>query len=97
QWLPVTRQDFSQRDEAGRKGWLELSQRLQRIELDADKLRAVVNALERVLKNPDRFGVSDRPGFREQIEQEVLANRGDLEVYAARISDLRHAIDRGRL
>jgi hypothetical protein len=73
-WLPSSARDFARRDESGRKVWRALSQKLQRIQLQADGLQAIVNGLKRVLREPDKYGVPDEPGMREQFKAELEAN-----------------------
>ncbi len=97
EWLPLTRRDFAERDGAARKEWLSLSQQLQRVELETDKLRAIANGLERVLREAHRFGVSNRPGLQGRIEQELVRTHKELADYRARVDALRKAIDLGRL
>ena len=49
-YLPVTSAEFAQRDEAGDRQWNRVSQGLQQLTIEAGKLRAMVNALKRVLR-----------------------------------------------
>ena len=47
-WLPVTASDFSKRDESGDRQWNRVSQALQELTVEADKLGAIINGLKRV-------------------------------------------------
>ena len=95
-WLPTTTADFSARDESGSRQWSQISQSLQRLTLEADKLRAMVNALKRVLREGESLGVNPDPATRERFRLEVEANERDLAGYDARIEQYREAIETGR-
>jgi tetratricopeptide (TPR) repeat protein len=96
-WLPVTPGDFARRDAEGNRQWNQVSQQLQRLTLETDKLQAIVNGLKRVLKDADQYGVVRDPLSRQRFESEIDANERDLEGYRKRIRDLRAAIDLGRV
>lgn len=96
-WLPITPGDFARRDSSGQARWNQLSQRLQQLQLEAERLNAVVNGLKRVLSEADRFGVVDSDEARTRFEAEIAANERDLEVYRRRISEYRDAIEQGRV
>jgi hypothetical protein len=74
-----------------------VSQKLQQLRLEADKLQAVVNGLKRVLREADRYGVIQSPASRERFQAEVEANQRDLEGYRKRIEEYREAMERGRV
>jgi tetratricopeptide (TPR) repeat protein len=96
-YLPVTSAEFAQRDEAGDRQWNKVSQSLQQLTIESDKLRAMVNALKRVLREADRFGVKPDPALRERFRLEIEANARDLEGYEQRIEQYRDAIELGRV
>ncbi len=96
-WLPVTSAEFGQRDEAGERQWNNVSQALQQLTIEADKLRAMVNALKRVMRDADQFGVRADPALRERYRLEIEANAKDLEGYEQRIDQYRDAIEMGRV
>jgi tetratricopeptide (TPR) repeat protein len=96
-YLPVTSAEFAQRDEAGDRQWNRVSQSLQQLTIEADKLRAMVNALKRVLREADRFGVKPDPALRDRFRLEIEANARDLEQYEQRIEQYRDAIELGRV
>ncbi|MFZ5894174.1 MAG: tetratricopeptide repeat protein [Myxococcota bacterium] len=95
-WLPVTDVDFARRDEAGERQWNGVSQALQRMTLEADRLNAIVNGLKRVLREADQHGVTADATSRERFRLEIEANERDLTTYRQRIDEYRNAIDLGR-
>jgi hypothetical protein len=60
-YLPVSLSDFSGRESSGERQWNKVSQKLQQLTVQADKLQAVVNGLKRLLKDADKFGVTADP------------------------------------
>jgi tetratricopeptide (TPR) repeat protein len=96
-WLPVTSAEFAQRDESGDRQWNKVSQALQQLTIEADKLRAMVNALKRVMSEADRFGVRPDPALRQRFQLEIEANARDLEGYQVKIDQFRDAIEMGRV
>jgi tetratricopeptide (TPR) repeat protein len=95
--LPVTEGDFVQRETAGESQWNAISQRLQQLTLEADKLQAIVNGLSRVLTDADQHTIKIDPATRERYRAEVDANQRDMEVYRQRIRQFQEAIDTGRV
>jgi tetratricopeptide (TPR) repeat protein len=95
-WLPVTDGDFLRRDDSGDRQWNKVSQVLQSLTVEADKLAAIVNGLKRVLKEADQYGVTSDPTSRERFKLEIEANERDLQGYNKRIEEYRDAIDNGR-
>ena len=95
-WLPITAADFSQRDDTGSRQWNQVSQSLQGLTVEADKLRAMINALKRVLREGQSFGVNADPATRERFRLEIEANEQDLVGYERRIEQYRDAIGTGR-
>lgn len=95
--VPVTPADFLRREEQGAKSWNRVSQALQRVTLEADKLQAVINGLKRVLLEADRQGVTRDPASRARFQAEVDANERDLAVYRAHIDAYREGVETGRV
>ena len=95
-WLPVTDGDFSKRDTSGERQWNQVSQSIQRLQIEADRLQAMINGLKRVLKDADQFGVVRDPASRQRFTAEIAANEADLEGYRKRIQQYRDAIEMGR-
>jgi len=95
-WLPVTDGDFLRRDDSGDRQWNKVSQVLQSLTVEADKLAAIVNGLKRVLKDADQYGVTADANSRARFKLEIEANERDLITYNKRIDEYRDAIDNGR-
>ncbi len=95
--LPVLRAEFSKRDEEGGRQWSRVSQALQRVTLETDRLQAVINGLERVLREPEQHGVTHDEDSRRRFRAEVEANQRDLEVYRARVERYREEVEKGRV
>ncbi len=95
--LPVTPGDFTRREAAGQRQWNKVSQGLQQLNLEADKLQAVVNGLRRMLAEPEKYGVGLSQDELQRLQAEVQANELDLAVYRKRIQGYREAIERGRV
>ncbi|MEZ4224102.1 MAG: tetratricopeptide repeat protein [Polyangiaceae bacterium] len=96
-FLPVTAGDFAQREAAGERQWNRVGQKIQRLELEADRLQALINGLRRVLKDGSRFGVTSDANSRVRFQAEIEANERDLESYRKRIKEYRDAVDMGRV
>ena len=60
-WLPVSEGDFLTRESTGERQWNQVSQKLQGLTIEADKLGAMVNALRRLLDEADRTGIGEDP------------------------------------
>jgi tetratricopeptide (TPR) repeat protein len=95
-WLPVTDGDFLRREDSGDRQWNKVSQVLQSLTVEADKLAAIVNGLKRVLKDADQYGVTADANSRARFKLEIEANERDLTTYNKRIEEYRDAIDNGR-
>jgi len=96
-YLPVTPGDFSRRESSGEREWNKVSQQLQRLTLEADKLQAIVNGLHRVLKDADQYGVVRDVESRRRFVAEIEANERDLKTYRERIKAYQEAVDMGRV
>ncbi|MDX2051588.1 MAG: tetratricopeptide repeat protein [Polyangiaceae bacterium] len=94
-FLPVTDGDFARRETLGEAQWTGASQQLQRLTLEIDRLRAIVNGLRRVLQDSMR-GVSQDPATRDRFREEIAANERDLEVYETRVKGYQEAVEMGR-
>ncbi|MGC4065409.1 MAG: tetratricopeptide repeat protein [Polyangiaceae bacterium] len=95
--LPVTDGDFARRETAGETQWNAVSQKLQQLTLEADKLAAIVNGLSRVLREAEHHDVKIDPASRERYQAEVDANLRDMEVYRQRIRQYQEAVETGRV
>jgi tetratricopeptide (TPR) repeat protein len=96
-WLPVTEGDFLRREASGERQWNTVSQKLQGLTIEADKLQAMVNALRRVLSDADKQGLSKDAASRQRLGAELEANERDLKTYRDRIAAYREAIEMGRV
>jgi tetratricopeptide (TPR) repeat protein len=94
---PVSPSDFARRDEAGDRQWNRASQALQRLTVESDKLRAIVNGLRRVLSENAGFEIKADAAARARFQLELEANERDLEGYQRRIQEYRDAIEMGRV
>jgi hypothetical protein len=94
--LPVSPGDFLSREAAGEAQWNRVSQRLQQLTIEVDRLQAITVALRRVLENPGEHGVTITPANRERSVAEVEANERDMQIYRERIERLQRGIEIGR-
>jgi len=95
--LPVLPADFMRRTSNGESQWNRLSQQLQRLTLEVDRLHAIINGLSRVMKESDLQGVKIDPASRQRFLAEIQANEQDLNGYRDRIVSYRDAVDMGRV
>jgi tetratricopeptide (TPR) repeat protein len=96
--VPVSSNDFARRDDVGYQQWSKASQALQELTIEADKLRAIINGLRRVLSGGGSgFPVTSDGASRERFRLELEANERDLEAYQRRIQEYRDAVDMGRI
>lgn len=95
-WLPMTPGDFLTRDAAGEQQWNQVSQRLQQLTIEVERLHAITNALKQLLVDPGKQGVTLDPANRQRMQAEVDANEVDVQTYRDRIAQLRHSIQSGR-
>jgi tetratricopeptide (TPR) repeat protein len=96
-WLPVSEGDFSTREAAGERQWNQVSQKLQGLTIEGDKLGAMVNALRRLLDEADRTGIGKDPTTRERFRAELEGNERDLKTYRERMQSYRDAVEMGRV
>jgi hypothetical protein len=94
---PVTSNDFARRDDVGFQQWSRASQGVQQLTIEADKLRAIINGLRRVLSDDTGFAVTADRSTRERFQLELEANERDLEAYQKRIQEYRDAVEMGRI
>lgn len=95
--LPLLPADFMRRTAAGETQWNLLSQQLQRLTLEVDRLQAIINGLSRVMKESDQQGIKIDPASRQRFLAEIQANEQDLNGYRERINSYRDAVDMGRV
>ncbi len=95
-WMPVTEGEFIRRDESGDTQWSKVSQSLQELTVEADKLNAIVNGLKRVMSEADQHGVTSDAQSRARFQLEIDANERDLGTYHKKIEEFRNAIEIGK-
>jgi hypothetical protein len=95
--LPTKPGDFTVRESKTENSWDEMSQALQRLQIEADHLRALVNGLERMLREAERHGVNADEATVERFRAEIAENSKDLALYLKRIDELREQVQIGRV
>ncbi len=95
--VPTKPGDFSIRASKTEQTWDEMSQTLQRLQLEADHLRALVNGLKRMLREAERHGVTADEATMERFRTEIDENSKDLDLYLQRIDQLREQVEIGRV
>ncbi len=95
--VPTTVGDFSIREAQSEKTWNQVSQDLQRLQLEADHLKALVNGLRRMLSEAERHGVNADEASLDRFRLEIAENEKDLSVYFVRIEELRQQVEVGRV
>lgn len=96
-WFPVATRDFSQREASGLRRWNGTSQKLQRLQLEVDKLHAMANGLERLLREKDRFGVALDAAVEARVRAELAQTEQEIEAYFQTIERYRESIEGSRL
>lgn len=95
--IPTNPGDFTVRVTRTDESWNKVSQALQRLQLEADHLQALVNGLERMVMEAERFGVTTDAASLERFKAEIEENKKDLAVYTRRIEELRDQVEMGRV
>ncbi len=95
--LPTRPADFVSREGAGNFEWDMLSQRLQQLGLEVDRIGAIINGLRRVMSENEKQRLRFDPGTRRQLEAEIAANRKLSLEFEAELALFREAIVLGRL
>lgn len=91
--LPMAEGDFLRREAVGERQWNTVSQKLQGLTIEADRLQAMVNALRSMVD-----GRSTRdPAVRERLKSEIEANERDLRRYRELMAAYRDSIEIGRV
>jgi hypothetical protein len=85
------------REASGQRQWNEVSQKLQGLTIEADKLQAMVNALRRVLDDATKAGTVQDPAGLERFRAELQENERDLQAYRDRIQSYRDTLELGRI
>jgi tetratricopeptide (TPR) repeat protein len=96
-WFPTATRDFSQRESSGLRRWNGVSQSLQRLQLEVDKLQATANGLQRLLRERDRFGVTLDRGTQSRVETELAQTEREIDDYLSQMERHRENIEAARL
>jgi hypothetical protein len=94
--LPTSPGDFTVREAEAEKAWNGISQAVQRQQLQADHLQALVNGLRRVLDEPQRFGIHSTESAVERYRAELAESEKELGVYRQEIARLQGQVELGR-
>jgi hypothetical protein len=97
QWFPVALRDFSRREASGLRRWNSVSQKLQRMQLEVDRLQAIANGLQRLLREKNRFGVTLDAGTEAKVRSELALTENEVKSYLAAIETYRENIEGARL
>lgn len=95
--IPTSPGDFSIRESEAEKSWNGMSQSLQRLQLEADHLKALVNGLRQIVSNAKRHGVQADEAALERFRVELAENEKHLAEYFKRIESLRENVEVGRV
>lgn len=88
--LPVAEGDFFRRENAAEGQWNGVSQKLQGLTIEADRLQAKINAIRSVIGRRD-------PGTRERLKGEIEGHERELLRYRELMASYREAIEIGRV
>ena len=95
--LPVTEGDFADREAQAQRQWNQVSQALQRMQLQVDTLQATINGLRRVLREGPQSGVVRDANTIARFEEELKQNEHDLALYRAEMDALRKQVNAGKV
>lgn len=96
-YLPTSASDFAQRERSGETQWNQLSQQLQRMTLEADRIQAIVNGLRRILEESGEHGLSPSVGDRQRFAIEIARHERDLAAHRQRIRDYQDGVETARV
>lgn len=94
--LPVTQNEFNDRDYQGKRQWNTVSQELTRRGVEIDYLNATINGLRRMLKEDAQRGLARDPGSVKRFNDELDENERLLKQRQEEAAELRHQIEIGR-
>ncbi len=97
QMIPVSEADFLERDSQATKQWNQVSQALQRLNLQVDTLQATVNGLRKVLHEAPQAGVVRDPPTVQRFEDELVQNERDLSLYRKQLDGLHKMVGVGKV
>lgn len=94
--LPTTIGNFGVRESEAQEIWDRVSRELQRLQLQADHLKALVNGLRRVVDEANKRGLRVNSVELARFRLELSENEKDLAVYNRRIEEYRRQVELGR-
>ncbi len=94
--LPVSAEEFSNRDYQGARQWNSISQELTRRGVEIDYLNATINGLRRMLKEDAQRGLARDPGSVKRFNDELDENERLLKQRQEESLELRRQIEIGR-
>jgi hypothetical protein len=94
--LPVSANEFTDRDYQGMRQWNTISQELTRRGVEIDYLNATINGLRRMLKEDAQRGLARDPGSVKRFNDELDENERLLKSRQQEAADLRRQIEIGR-
>jgi hypothetical protein len=97
QMIPVSEGDFQDRESQATKQWNQVSQALQRLNLQVDTLQATVNGLRKVLHEAPQAGVVRDPQSVQRFEEELVQNERDLTLYRKQLEALHKLVAVGKV
>lgn len=95
--VPTNPGDFTVRETQAEESWNRVSQKLQRIQLEANHLQALINGLSQVLADARKHGVQASPESLQRFRDELAESKKELVTYRKRIADLRQRIEVGKV
>jgi hypothetical protein len=95
--VPVSEADFDGRERDAQRQWNKASQALQRLELEIDQLQAIVNGLDRMLKDAPQAGVVRNPQQVQQFQAGIEEQKRLIKYYHEQVALLRRGTDSGKV
>jgi tetratricopeptide (TPR) repeat protein len=94
--VPVSENEFSERDYQGMRQWNKVSQELTRRGIEIDYLNATINGLRRMLKEDAQRGLARDPATLKRINTELDEQERILKQRQEEVVELRRQIEVGR-
>lgn len=94
--LPVTPADFQKRETSTSDKWNRAGQQILQLQLQIDTLQALVNALNRMVKEGPSQGIVRDETSTALLHNQLVEQQQELTTLSARITTLRESVDEGR-
>ena len=94
--LPVTQNEFNDRDYQGTRQWNTVSQELTRRGVEIDYLNATINGLRRMLREDAQRGLARDPASVKRFTDELDENERLLKQRVQEAAEIRRQIEIGR-